>query len=280
MRSPSPTIDRQDAPSVEPLSEAQRLEMIGRMVSSVAHDFNNLLTGIVLCSELLLSGLEKGNRLRRYALEIRSAGASGADMIQQLLAVARQHPTVPVLFSMNEAIEGMRSLLTRLVGENVELTADLQADPSTVQMSPAHLYQIVLNLVLNSRDAMPEGGRITIQTHTSGQDDEPRRIALEITDTGVGMDASTRSHIFEPFFTTKEPGKGTGLGLATVFQIVKQSAGTIEIESEPRVGTRVIVFLPQPKASSTEVSPGRTLKFSPQSLPHEAVAIRKIRKNI
>ena len=249
-------------------------------MSSVAHDFNNLLTGIVLCSELLLSGLEKDSRLRRYALEIRTAGASGADMIQQLLAVARQRPTVPVFFSMNEAVEGMRPLLTRLVGENVELTADLQANPSTVEMSPAHLYQIVLNLVLNSRDAMPKGGRITIQTRTSGQGDEPKRIALEITDTGVGMDTSTRSHIFEPFFTTKEPGKGTGLGLATVLEIVKQSAGTIEIESEARVGTRVTVSLPQPITSSTEVSPGRTLKFSPQSLPHEAAAIRKMRKNI
>ena len=232
--------------------EAQQMESVGRLVSGVSHDFNNLLTGIVLCSDLLLAGLERESRLRRYAQEIRTAAGRGADMIRQLLAVARQRSVETQVLSLNNAIAEMRDLLTRLIGENITLASDLAEDLALVRMAPAQVQQIVLNLVLNARDAMPEGGRITLSTRNHW--DEPHRaqdpdsrvryVQFEVRDSGSGMDAETRSRIFEPFFTTKKPGQGNGLGLATVYGIVKNNGGAIEIESEPAKGTHVKICLP------------------------------------
>ncbi len=232
------------------------METIGRLVSGVAHDFNNLLTGIVLCSDLLLAGLEKESRLRRYAQEIRMAGARGADMIQQLLAVARQRSVETQALSLNAVIAEMGSLLTRLIGENIQLVSELAEDLALVQMAPAQVQQIILNLVLNARDAMPEGGRITLTTRNHSdcihgaeeRESHCRTIQFEVCDTGCGMDAETRSRIFEPFFTTKKPGRGSGLGLATVYSIVKNSGGTVEIDSAPANGTRVKICLPAVQA--------------------------------
>jgi len=236
--------------------EAQKMEALGRLVSGVAHDFNNLLTGIVLCSELLLAGLEKDNRFRRFAQEIRMAGVRGAGMIQQLLAVAQQRSVETQILSLNEVIAEMETLLRRLIGENIQLVSELADDLAPVQMAPAQLQQIILNLVLNARDAMPDGGRIRLTTRTRTHGDESRRrtVEFEVSDTGCGMDADTQARIFEPFFTTKKPGQGTGLGLATVCNVVKNSGGTIEIESEPSRGTRVTIRLPALLASSP-VSP-------------------------
>jgi len=232
------------------------MEAIGRLVSGVAHDFNNLLTGVVLCSDLLLAGLERESHLRRYAQEIRMAGARGADMIQQLLAVAGQRSAKTQVLSLNDVIAEMGNLLTRLIGENIQLVSELAEDLALVQMAPAEAQQILLNLVLNARDAMPEGGRITLATrnHSDCMDATEEReshrqiVQFEVQDTGCGMDAETRSRIFEPFFTTKKPGQGSGLGLATVSSIVKNRGGTIAIDSAPANGTRVKICLPAVQA--------------------------------
>jgi len=245
------------------LRESQKMEAIGRLVGGVAHDFNNLLTGMVLCSELLLVGLEKDSRLRHYAEEIRSAGVQGAALIQQLLAVARQRVVAPRLLSLNEVITGMRSLLARLIGENIELNSELADDLGLVKMDPAQVQQIILNLVLNARDAMPEGGRIAIATRNCSdwraKSDGPKVrgswIEFAVSDTGCGMDAETRSRLFEPFFTTKKPGQGNGLGLATVHSIVKHEGGRVQVESEPGKGTRVAVYLPQAEPESESRDP-------------------------
>ncbi len=232
-------------------NESQSMEAIGRLVSGVAHDFNNLLTGIVLCSDLLLAGLDRDSRLRRYALEIRSAGAQGASLVQQLSAVVRPGTTEPTLLSFNEVVVDMRNLLSRLIGENIDLRMELEENLGCVKITPARARQIILNLALNARDAMAEGGQLTLSTRPSTIASDPHsvsanqpQIEFEVRDTGCGMDAQTQARIFEPFFTTKALGKGTGLGLSTVLNIVRQYRGTIDIESEQGAGTRVIVRFP------------------------------------
>jgi len=265
------------------LRDVQKLEAIGRLVGGVAHDFNNLLTGMVLCSELILAGLEPHSRLRRFAEEIRKAGQQGAELIEQLMAVARQRSVEPCLLRLNDVVSDVRNLLTRLIGENIELVAELASDLGLVKMDPAQVQQIILNLVLNARDAMPDGGRITLQTKNV---DGPRAggdahnpfceawVALAVTDTGSGMDAKTRSRLFEPFFTTKQPGRGNGLGLATVHRIVTHDGGTIDVESEPGKGTRVFVHLPRVVESKPFDLPEVANKISP--VPNQKVrAARK-----
>jgi signal transduction histidine kinase len=236
------------------LRDAHKMEAIGRLVGGVAHDFNNLLTGMVLCSELILAGLEENSGLRRFAEEIRKAGEQGAGLIQQLMAVARQRAVEPQLLSLNDVVSDVRNLLTRLIGENIELVAELADDLGLVKMDPAQVQQIILNLVLNARDAMPDGGRVTLNTRncygsqpggTKQKQSCDSWVEFEVTDTGCGMDAETRSRLFEPFFTTKKPGHGNGLGLATVFRIVTHEGGRIAVESEPGRGTRVVVYLPR-----------------------------------
>ncbi len=237
------------------LLDAQKMEAIGRLVGGVAHDFNNLLTGMVLCSELILAGLDQDSRLRRFAEEIRSAGEQGVGLIQQLMAVARQQAVKPCLLCLNDAVAEVRSLLARLIGENIQLVPDLANDLGMVKMDPAQVQQIILNLVLNARDAMPDGGRVTLTTRNCDQPgpkreggQDPDRISwvqFAVSDTGCGMDEETRARLFEPFFTTKKPGKGNGLGLATVYRIVTHQGGTIEVESESARGTRVVVHLPR-----------------------------------
>jgi two-component system, cell cycle sensor histidine kinase and response regulator CckA len=234
--------------------ESQKMEAIGRLVGGVAHDFNNLLTGIMLYCDLLINGLGRDRRLRHHAEEIRTAGEHGAALIQQLLAAARQQVVEPRVLSWNEVISGTRGLLTRLIGENIELVTSLADDLGRVRMDPAQAQQVILNLALNARDAMPEGGRITLATRNCADRlaNPPAQkpgltpcVEFTVTDAGCGMGAETRSRLFEPFFTTKRPGQGNGLGLVTVHNIVKQDGGTIEVESEPGRGTRVFVRLPR-----------------------------------
>lgn len=234
-----------------PSLEARGMETIGRLVSGVAHDFNNLLTGIVLCSDLLLAGLEKDSRLWRYAQEIRSASSHAAGLVGQLAAAARTDANETVLLSFNDVVSEIRSLLTRLIGENIQLSIELAERLEAVKINPAQARQIILNLALNARDAMPDGGELRIITRNM---DHVRTdcIELEVRDTGIGMDEQTRSRIREPFFTTKGGGKGTGLGLATVLSIVHEHHGTIEITSQPGEGTRVVVRLPAKKSKHKE----------------------------
>ena len=263
-----------DRPQTEQqLRDAHKMEAIGRLVGGVAHDFNNLLTGMVLCSELILAGLEKDSRLRRFAEEIRNAGEQGAGLIQQLMAVARQRAVEPCLLSLNDVLSGFRNLLTRLIGENIELVDELADDLGLVRMDPAQVQQIILNLVLNARDAMPDGGRITLHTRNCEGTGPARAahnqfcdswISLAVSDTGCGMDAETRTRVFEPFFTTKKPGQGNGLGLATVYRIVTHEGGTIEVDSEVGRGTRVVVHLPRVGVESAAFDvPEVTNKISP-----------------
>ena len=234
------------------LCESQKLEAIGRLVGGVAHDFNNLLTGIMLYCDLLLAGLQTDPRLRHHAEEIRSASKHGATLIQQLLAVARNRAPQAKALSFNDVITGMHGLLVRLIGESVRLSSDLAEDLGQIQLDPGQAQQIILNLVLNSRDAMPQGGEIILQTRnrvallrgrSNAQPAITSCVELTVADTGTGMDEETRSRIFEPFFTTKR--NGNGIGLNTAYHIIQQQGGTVTLESAPGRGTRAIIRLPR-----------------------------------
>ena len=240
------------------LREAQTFEAVGRLVGGVAHDFNNLLTGIMLYCDLLMGELEKNSRPYRHVQEMRMAGEHGAALVQQLLAVAHPRPEEAREFALNEVVAGIEDLLIRLLGENIVLQTSLAADLGAVRMDPSQVQQILLNLVLNARDAMPDGGQITLATRncSGGVPDLPLPgepwVELSVADTGDGMDAETLDRAFEPFFTTKQPGRGNGLGLATARRLARQQGGTIVAESQPGKGTRVSVRLPrvQPDAPS------------------------------
>jgi len=250
----------EDATTIEEaeqrLRQAERLESVGRLTGGVAHDFNNLLTGVLLYCDLLLTNLEAGHRARRYAEEIRGAGLQAAGLVRQLLSVARPARGDALPLCLNEIVESMRSLMERFIGENIELKVQLDPNLGLIQMAPAHARQILLNLVLNARDAMPGGGQIRVETSncrlqvlTEQCADAGHAASLPyalfvVEDNGSGMDAATRAHLFEALFTTKEAGKGTGLGLATVHDIVAGNGGLIHVDSAPDCGTRVIVILP------------------------------------
>jgi len=239
------------------LEETQRLAALGRLAGGVAHDFNNLLTAIMLYSDLLAAGLTHAGRLRHHAEEIHMAGEHGAALVRQLMAVTRPHALELRTLSLNGVISDMQGILKRLLGENIELSISLAKDLGCVHSNPSQMQQIVLNLVLNARDAMPEGGQLKLETcnrddHLAGPGTEEHPTAwveLSVIDTGCGMDAITRAHLFEPFFTTKRPGCGSGLGLATADSIVKQVGGTIQVESEVGTGTRILVLLPRASQS-------------------------------
>jgi signal transduction histidine kinase len=261
---------RDDHEAAERLRQAEKLEAVGRLAGGVAHDFNNLLTGVLLYCDLLMAHLEPNHRVRKYAEEIRKAGMQATGLVRQLLAVARPTNSEPRLLSLNEVAEGMRNLLVRLIGENIDLQFHLDPNLGLVKMDPTQSQQILLNLVLNARDAMPGGGQINVETSnckvqvltepgvtepgvTEPGVTEPGVAASSLTslscalfvvaDNGSGMDAATREHLFEAFFTTKA-GKGTGLGLATVHDIVTSNGGLIHVESAPACGTRISVLLP------------------------------------
>lgn len=235
------------------LREAQKLEALGRLVGEVAHDFNNMLTGIMLYCDLLIAELERDSRPYRHVQEMRMAGQHGVALVQQLLAVARPGSGEPRVFALNDVVTGIEDLLTRLMGENIVLNTSLAADLGTVRMDPSQVQQILLNLVLNARDAMPRGGRITLSTRNCLDHDLERDsrspdgawVELSVSDTGDGMDPETLNRAFEPFFTTKTSGRGNGLGLATARRLARQEGGTIVAESQPGRGTRVSVRLPQ-----------------------------------
>jgi len=233
------------------LREEQSMEAVGRLVGGVAHDFNNLLTGIMLYCDLLLGELREDSRSRRHVQEMRMAGEQGTAMVQQLLVVARPPAGECHAFVLNHAITAIEDLLTRMIGENIVLSTALAADLGQVKMDPAQVQQILLNLVLNARDAMPGGGRIAVSTRNGTDpvsingESESQWVELAVADTGSGMDSETLDRAFEPFFTTKSPGRGNGLGLSTARRLVRQEGGTIIAESEPGKGTRVSLRLPR-----------------------------------
>jgi two-component system cell cycle sensor histidine kinase/response regulator CckA len=225
--------------------QTHQLEALGRVAGAVAHDFNNLLTGILLYCDLLTAGLAGESPLRAYVNEIRRAGGHSAELVEQLMAVARPGSEVSSAHSWNEVIGSIHNLLVRLLGENIELQVEPGGSSACVLMDSAQMRQILLNLLLNARDAMPAGGRVALSVSECGTWSANGGVELTVADSGCGMDVETCSQIFETFFTTKQPGKGTGLGLATIHRLVQEHGGEVRVASEPGHGTRMSVLLPR-----------------------------------
>ena len=226
------------------LRHAQKMEAVGLLAGGVAHDFNNLLLTVQGRAELLLAGLRERGDERRQVEEIQSAAERAAHLTRQLLAFSRRQPLRPRVVDLNALVLDLADMLRRLIGEDVELSLGLDPALGRVRADPGVLDQVVMNLVVNARDAMPRGGRVMLETANVERRGAPC-VALAVRDTGIGMDAQTRARIFEPYFTTKDPGRGTGLGLSTVDGIVRQSGGQIEVESAPGKGSTFRVLLPR-----------------------------------
>ena len=239
----------------EQLRHSQKMEAVGRLAGGVAHDFNNLLSVILSYSELMSAALDERDSRLEDLREIRDAGRRAAELTKQLLLFSRQQVMERRVLDFNGLIGGMEKMLCRVLGEDVELECRPANGPAHVLANPGHLEQVLMNLAVNARDAMPAGGKLKIETDSVTLRDDSlvgarrvppgRYVRLTVTDTGVGMDRTTQDRMFEPFFTTKERGKGTGLGLSTVFGIVQQSEGTIEVSSMVSQGTSFKVYIPQ-----------------------------------
>ena len=246
------------------LRESEKMEALGRLVGGVAHDFNNVLTAITLYADLLLERTQR----RREAEEIHLAAQRGTAIVRQLLTFARQQALAPRLISLRSIITSMRGMLDPLLGENIELITRFDCDADTVRIDPAQMQQVILNLVMNARDAMPRGGHVRITTSAgrlnarSAQRHPGLRpgdyVIVTVSDNGCGMDETVRAHLFEPFFTTKRTGEGVGLGMAMIYGIVTQSGGAVSVASKPGMGTRVTIHLPR-HASATVSSQSRSL---------------------
>jgi PAS domain S-box-containing protein len=253
----------------EQLWQSQKMEAVGRLAGGVAHDFNNLLTVINGYSEILLlspAGIDQS--LLQYGREIKAAAERATALTRQLLAFSRRQVLAPKVLDLNQLISNLERMLKRLIGEDIKLVTELRPGLGRVKADPGQIEQVIVNLVVNSRDAMPQGGKLTIITQEAVLGQTLSRfsfpinpgpyVLISVIDTGVGMDAETLEHLFEPFYTTKELGKGTGLGLATVYGIIKQSGGYIWADSSPGAGTRLDVFLPRtdeiPREEESRVS--------------------------
>ncbi len=271
--------------------QAQKMEAVGRLAGGVAHDFNNLLTIINGYGQLLLERLEPNNPLQGHASEIMKAGERAASLTRQLLAFSRQQVLQLQVLDLNAVVTNVEKMLRRLIGEDIELRTVLNRELGRVKADAGQLEQVIMNLAVNARDAMPQGGKLTIETASveldesyvrSHADVKPGRyVMLAVTDTGIGMEKETQALIFEPFFTTKEKGKGTGLGLATVYGIVKQSGGDIWVYSEPGRGTSFKIYMPRVEETVEAVELGKPLAKRPTAqetvlLVEDEVGVRSL----
>jgi signal transduction histidine kinase/CheY-like chemotaxis protein len=246
------------------LRQAQKMEAIGQLAGGIAHDFNNLLTAICGYSTLAIEQLPPETRVRKEIEEVQKAGERAAELTRQLLAFSRRQVLTPRPLDLNAVVRGMEGMLRRLISAAVDLVTTCADDLGIVRADPTQVEQILMNLAVNARDAMPHGGTLTIETKNRELDEQRTRelvtlrpgsyVLLEVSDTGEGMSEETRARIFEPFFTTKEQGKGTGLGLSTVYGIVQQSGGHIAVASEPAGGTRFTIYLPRADELADPVS--------------------------
>jgi PAS domain S-box-containing protein len=274
------------------LQQAQRMEAIGRLAGGVAHDFNNLLTVIGGMTALLLRRHPEGSRDHNDLEQVAHAADRAAALTQQLLTFGRRQPAGSEPLEPNHVIRAIEPMLRRLIGEHIDLRIRLAADLGQVRINQAQLEQVVMNLAANARDAMPDGGTLTIETEnvdmSGGFAQEQLRLTpgvysmLAVTDSGIGMDAITQANIFEPFFTTKGAGKGTGLGLATVYGIVQQAGGAIYVYSEPRTGSAFKVYLPciASIAAAGAVEPPVTPPAAPAHTPRATVLLAEDEPNV
>ncbi|HOO46729.1 MAG TPA: PAS domain S-box protein [Deltaproteobacteria bacterium] len=254
------------------LRRSQKMEAVGRLAGGITHDFNNLLTAIDGYCELALLKLDETEQVRKNLVKIKEVKNAATSLIRQLLAFSRKQKIRQQVLDINSIVENMENLLTRFIGEDIELKTDLESATGLVRADQGQIEQIIMNLALNARDAMPSGGIFTIATSQEVFDRESAQehadlkpggyVRLTISDTGVGMDEETLSHVFEPFFTTKEESKGTGLGLTTVYGIVKQSKGCISLKSEPGQGTTFEIYFPR-IAKAREVTTGKKERIEP-----------------
>ncbi|MEI6181387.1 MAG: ATP-binding protein, partial [Chloroflexales bacterium] len=262
----------------EDLRQAQKMEALGRLAGGMAHDFNNLLTVMLGEVELLLEDLPVGHALRHSAEQIRQSGTRAATLTRQLLTFSRRQVLQPELLNLNQVILGLEQLLRRLISEDITLNISLAPDLPLVRTDQGQIEQVVMNLVINARDAMPDGGHLLIETAATLANELPSRreegsdncdyALIVVSDTGTGMDEQTKNHLFEPFFTTKPRGKGTGLGLATVHGIVRQSGGHIRFQSEVGQGAIFKIYLP----STTDEGP-KQLQLQPQPQPSARLGV-------
>ena len=275
----------------EQLRQSQKMEAIGRLAGGVAHDFNNLLTAIIGYTDMIAERTDIDASTAREVREIRLAADRGAALTRQLLAFSRKQFLNPTVININESVAGLLHMLPRLIGDHIHTDALLGTGLGFVRADASQIEQVIVNLVLNARDAMPTGGHVTIKTANVDLDDErlaEEGLALEpgayvmlaVTDTGAGMDEETRAHAFEPFFTTKAKGKGTGLGLATVYGIIDQSGGGITMDTAPGRGTSIRIYLPvttaSPIADRPHVAPLATEGTETLLLVEDNDAIRDI----
>ncbi len=264
------------------LTQSQKMESVGRLAGGMAHDFNNMLTVILGYTEMALARLEPGQPLHANLVDIHRAAERSAELTQQLLAFARKQTVAPQVLDLNQVVEGMLNMLRPLIGENIELAWLPGKNLGPVKIDPSQVDQILANLCVNARDAIGDTGQITIETTAVVLDAAACAVAhvdcipgeyvlLTVSDNGCGMDAEILSHLFEPFFTTKATGKGTGLGLATVYGIVKQNNGCIQVDSEPGCGTAFKVFLPRHAVEGDQLVGAKAAR--PDARGHETILL-------